>query len=99
RPDGGPLSFIQKTILIEVDRPPGSRGLPGLRKLNLGKLAVVIGIGRRDRLGERRQLELLAGVASGGPAVEVERIAGNRWRRFRLPGETTNRPEPFAIAH
>ena len=57
----------------------------------------MIRIGRSDHLGEGRQVDLLACVVPDSPAVEVEDIAGNRWRRLGLTGETPNEPERFTV--
>src|SRR4029450_10297336 len=88
---------FQKPISIQVDRTPGSCGLPGRWKFRLRELPVVIGIGCGDHLGERGQFDLLSRVVPGSPTVEVDNITGNGWCRFWLAGETPNEPERFAV--
>ena len=47
--------------------------------------------------GEGGQFDLFPGIVPDSPTAEVENIAGNRWRRFWLAGETPNDPERVTV--
>ena len=90
-----PIALVKETVFVQVLHLPIA-GVNRLGHFVFGKLAVAVLVVELDHLGEGRKLHALAGFATGGPSVEVQRIAFDDRDGLHLVRQTADAPGHLA---